>query len=113
MREDFLQQAVQHLNDMKTNKAENDGDIYSRSWGLSFNKLDEEQKLFAKKAIDEILILGQLKQLSLNIVPSISPSPPTSLQSSSYSLSRSSPPLDNNPPCKFNIIENVVVTTIC
>ncbi|XP_065362222.1 uncharacterized protein LOC135955534 [Calliphora vicina] len=42
--------------------------IYGQSWACGFRKLSPQQKLFAKKAIDEILILGQLNALKLNTV---------------------------------------------
>lgn len=43
--------------------------IYGQSWACGFRKLTPQQRLFAKKAIDEILILGQLKALKFNTVP--------------------------------------------
>ncbi|XP_023295504.2 uncharacterized protein LOC111678391 [Lucilia cuprina] len=42
--------------------------IYGQSWACGFRKLTAQQKLFAKKAIDEILILGQLNVLKLNTI---------------------------------------------
>lgn len=42
--------------------------IYGQSWACGFRKLSPQQKLFAKKAIDEILILGQLEALKFNTV---------------------------------------------
>lgn len=43
--------------------------IYGQAWACGFRKLSPQQKLFAKKAIDEILILGQLKALKLRTIP--------------------------------------------
>ncbi|KAM7362195.1 uncharacterized protein ACRADG_012990 [Cochliomyia hominivorax] len=42
--------------------------IYGQSWACGFRKLTPQQKLFAKKAIDEILILGQLKALKFQTI---------------------------------------------
>lgn len=108
-RDEFLQQAVETLTNLNSEKGDvNDGDIYARSWALSFNKLCEEQKLYAKKAIDDILLLGQLNKLTLNVVPSISSISPGSSTSSTYNLSRSSTPLDCNQ--RFSFISGVPVS---
>ncbi|XP_034482582.1 uncharacterized protein LOC117788036 [Drosophila innubila] len=42
--------------------------IYAEGWATSYRKLDEKNKLLAKKAIEEILVLGQLNQLEFNSV---------------------------------------------
>ena len=43
--------------------------LFGQTWACEFRKLTPEQKLFAKKAIDEILVLGQLNVLKLQTVP--------------------------------------------
>lgn len=55
-----------HLSSMKSL---DEASIYGQSWACGFRKLSAEQKLYAKKAIDEILILGQLNSLKLQTVP--------------------------------------------
>lgn len=42
--------------------------IYAEAWACSYRKLSEEQKFYAKKACDEIFVLGQLGKLTLNAV---------------------------------------------
>ncbi|XP_052848950.1 uncharacterized protein LOC128260187 [Drosophila gunungcola] len=46
-----------------------ESDIYAKTWALEYRKLSEDQKFYAKKAIDEILVLGRLRRLTLNTVP--------------------------------------------
>ncbi|TMW47625.1 hypothetical protein DOY81_007303 [Sarcophaga bullata] len=46
-----------------------EADLFGQTWACEFRKLTPEQKLFAKKAIDEILVLGQLNVLKLQTVP--------------------------------------------
>ncbi|KAH8410804.1 hypothetical protein KR222_010458 [Zaprionus bogoriensis] len=45
--------------------------IYAQTWSLEYRKLTEDQKFYAKRAIDEIFVLGRLRRLTLNTVPSI------------------------------------------
>ena len=45
-----------------------DAAIYAEAWACSYRKLSEEQKFYAKKACDEIFVLGQLEKLTLNTV---------------------------------------------
>lgn len=42
--------------------------VYAEGWALSYRKLDEKNKLLARKAIEEILVLGQLNKLELQSV---------------------------------------------
>jgi len=42
--------------------------IFAEGWAISYRKLDERNRLLAKKAIEEILVLGQLNQLEFNSV---------------------------------------------
>uniref|UniRef100_A0A023F0P8 Putative alcohol dehydrogenase transcription factor myb/sant-like protein n=1 Tax=Triatoma infestans TaxID=30076 RepID=A0A023F0P8_TRIIF len=86
-RNNILKDAVQTMN---LGVKKDDASVYSESWAVSFRKLSANQQLFAKKAIDEILILGQLGQLSLNSVNA-----PSSSNSSTHSSSCSTP-LHNN-----------------
>lgn len=43
--------------------------IYAQTWSLEYRKLTEDQKFYAKRAIDEIFVLGRLRRLTLNTVP--------------------------------------------
>lgn len=45
--------------------------IYAQTWSLEYRKLTEDQKFYAKRAIDEIFVLGRLRRLTLNTVPSV------------------------------------------
>ncbi|KAH8268762.1 hypothetical protein KR018_003835 [Drosophila ironensis] len=45
-----------------------ESNIYAQTWSLEFQKLSEDQKFYAKKAIDEIFVLGRLSRLTLNTV---------------------------------------------
>lgn len=103
-KEDYLRRAVEYLEKDKDVKEKDETATYAESWALSYRKLSGDQKLFAKRAIDEILILGQLNQLRLNSVisptcnqtstPSHSDSPRLSTSSSipfGYSPSPSTP----------------------
>lgn len=42
--------------------------VFAEGWAISYRKLDEKNKLLAKKAIEEILVLGQLNKLDFNSV---------------------------------------------
>ncbi|KAH8239166.1 hypothetical protein KR032_001521 [Drosophila birchii] len=46
-----------------------ESNIYAQTWSLEYRKLSEDQKFYAKKAIDEIFVLGRLRRLTLNTVP--------------------------------------------
>lgn len=98
-RNNILKEAVEKMNNVKDEAA-----IFAESWAISYRKLSPTQQLFAKKAIDDILILGQLSLLDLNTVniPSTSNSsahssvgPSTPLQS--HNNSRSCTPFIVNP----------------
>ncbi|XP_023178279.2 uncharacterized protein LOC111604441 [Drosophila hydei] len=45
--------------------------IYAQTWSLEYRKLTEDQKFYAKRAIDEIFVLGRLRRLTLTTVPSV------------------------------------------
>ena len=49
-------------------KEQYEATTYANSWAVFYRKLNEIQKFYAKKAIDEILIMGQLNQLTLDSV---------------------------------------------
>ncbi|XP_022231441.2 uncharacterized protein LOC111080260 [Drosophila obscura] len=42
--------------------------IYAEGWAVAYRKMNEGQRLLAKKAIEEVLILGQLNKLQFNAV---------------------------------------------
>ena len=68
-KDQYLQKAVEHLDFIKEQKLMKDeAATYADSWAVSYRKLNEIQKFYAKKAIDEILIMGQLNQLTLDSV---------------------------------------------
>lgn len=75
-RNDYLKKAVEHLEGLKEEKAKgkDEAATYTDSWAVSYRKLNGEQQLFAKKAIEEILIMGQLGQLTINTVSASSSS---------------------------------------
>lgn len=73
IRGEFLSKAIGHLD--AHNKKTNDGgrekdeaSVFADSWACAFRKLTPHQQLCAKKAIDDVLILGQLGRLTFNIV---------------------------------------------
>ncbi|XP_017089576.2 uncharacterized protein [Drosophila bipectinata] len=45
-----------------------ESNIYAQTWSLEFRKLSDDQKFYAKRAIDEIFVLGRLRRLTLNTV---------------------------------------------
>ncbi|KAK9876285.1 hypothetical protein WA026_012582 [Henosepilachna vigintioctopunctata] len=78
-RNDLLKKAVGQLA-KKNNKDE------ANSWATSFRKLSATQKIYTKKAIEDILVLGQLNELTLHSVnthSSANSSPPSSTPGSS------------------------------
>lgn len=64
-RNDLLKQAVGQL---AKNNNKDEASIYAESWATSFRKLSATQKIYAKKAIEDILVLGQLNELTLHSV---------------------------------------------
>lgn len=85
-RNSILKEAVEKMNFEKDDAA-----IFAESWAVSYRKLSPTQQLFAKKAIDEILILGQLNLLNLNTVNN-----PSSSNSSAQSSGPSTPLQSHN-----------------
>ncbi|XP_062135220.1 uncharacterized protein LOC133844943 [Drosophila sulfurigaster albostrigata] len=45
-----------------------EANIFAEGWAVSYRKLDAHNRLLAKKAIEEILVLGQLNKLQFNSV---------------------------------------------
>lgn len=52
----------------KLRNLSNDNDILAKSWALELNQLEPNQKLFAQKAINDILSESRLKTLNRNSV---------------------------------------------
>lgn len=69
----MLRKATMHMENLSHKKERDEADIYGDAWAQSYRKLSAKQKLFAKKACDEIFILGQLEQLTLNSVRTETP----------------------------------------
>lgn len=104
---ELLRNALEHLKNKGKEETKDDASVYAESWATSYRKLSGAQKIFAKKAIEEILVLGQLDQLSLNSIQA--PSSPcyssrTSTPSLQYSLSSS--PVDYTIPSNTNNTRN-------
>lgn len=94
----LLGKASAHLDSLSNKSKRDEACIFAEGWACSFRKLSEEQKLYAKKAIEEILILGQLKQLSLNCV-----TPTSSASSTPQTRSRTSTPLCSSSPLMITV----------
>uniref|UniRef100_A0A1A9VVT6 MADF domain-containing protein n=1 Tax=Glossina austeni TaxID=7395 RepID=A0A1A9VVT6_GLOAU len=66
------QPAIYHENRVNANQSDcidnDEADIYARAWACGYRKLSSEQKLYAKKAMDEILVMGQLNALNLHTI---------------------------------------------
>ncbi|KAH8363869.1 hypothetical protein KR084_000189 [Drosophila pseudotakahashii] len=63
--------AVVHLENSTTKKPRDDADIFAEGWAVMFRQLSEEQQLYAKKGIDEILLQGRLNMLTYHAVSGI------------------------------------------
>ncbi|KAH8371933.1 hypothetical protein KR093_009336, partial [Drosophila rubida] len=48
-----------------------EAESYARAWAHAFLKLSEDQKVYAKRSIDELLILGRLERLNISTVTSL------------------------------------------
>ncbi|KAK9873957.1 hypothetical protein WA026_002309 [Henosepilachna vigintioctopunctata] len=95
-RNDLSKEAVGQLA-KKDNK--DAASVYADSWATSFRKLFVTQKIYAEKAIEDILVLGKFNELTLRSVythSSANSSPPSSplgsSQVPSMQNSRSSTP---------------------
>ncbi|KAK9880792.1 hypothetical protein WA026_013121, partial [Henosepilachna vigintioctopunctata] len=60
---DLLKKSVGQLT-KKDNKDE--ASVYADSWATSFRKLSATQEIYAKEAIEDMLVLGQLNELTLH-----------------------------------------------
>lgn len=108
LKENFLQKAVEHLEQSKT-QTKDEAATFSEYWACLFRKLSETQQLYARKAIEEILLLGQLNQLTLNTVSTASSNVSSNLSSRAstpHSLSTVSPmsPIPVNPAMQINFV---------
>ncbi|KAH8373409.1 hypothetical protein KR009_005965 [Drosophila setifemur] len=52
--------------------AVSEAESYAKAWAHAFLRLSEDQKLYAKRSIDELLVLGRLERLSISTVTSLS-----------------------------------------
>ncbi|EDV97525.1 GH14652 [Drosophila grimshawi] len=48
-----------------------EAESYARAWAHTFLKLSEDQKFYAKRSIDELLVLGRLERLNISTVTSL------------------------------------------
>lgn len=48
-----------------------EAESYARAWAHAFLKLSEDQKFYAKRSIDELLVLGRLERLNISTVTSL------------------------------------------
>ncbi|KAK9874391.1 hypothetical protein WA026_002738 [Henosepilachna vigintioctopunctata] len=94
-RNDLLKKAVGQLA-KKDNKDE--ASVYADCWANSFRKLSATQKIYAKKAIEDILVLGQLNALTFH---SANSSPPSSTPGSSQVTS-----MQNQDPVHYFYIQS-------
>ncbi|KAH8335286.1 hypothetical protein KR074_005331, partial [Drosophila pseudoananassae] len=49
-----------------------EAESYAKAWTHAFLRLSDEQKFYAKRSIDELLVLGRLQKLSISTVTSLS-----------------------------------------
>jgi len=48
-----------------------EAESYAKAWAHAFLRLSEEQKFYAKRSIDELLVLGRLERLNISTVTSL------------------------------------------
>nr|AAL39803.1 LD43225p [Drosophila melanogaster] len=48
-----------------------EAESYAKAWAHAFLRLNEDQKFYAKRSIDELLVLGRLERLSISTVTSL------------------------------------------
>ncbi|XP_016933480.3 uncharacterized protein [Drosophila suzukii] len=48
-----------------------EAESYAKAWAHAFLRLNEEQKFYAKRSIDELLVLGRLERLNISTVTSL------------------------------------------
>ncbi|XP_036335132.1 uncharacterized protein LOC118745669 [Rhagoletis pomonella] len=90
---EFLEKAIQHLDQAKnSNRERDDADVFAESWAILFRKLSAEQQIYAKRGIEEILVHGQLGNLHMNSVQiTVSQRNPRT-----YTISRASTPCSSS-----------------
>ncbi|XP_044750573.1 uncharacterized protein LOC123310925 [Coccinella septempunctata] len=111
-RNDLLKEALGRLSDRKKNTDE--ADTFAESWATSYRKLSHRQKIFAKKAIEDIFALGQLELLSFNSVDTSCASRTSSTgptTSSSHYTSNTPSPI-SEATASYTTMENVPYTNI-
>ncbi|XP_039967910.1 uncharacterized protein LOC120779628 [Bactrocera tryoni] len=92
-RTEFLKKATEHLETSK--KQLDEAEIYANAWACMYRQMKPEQQLFAKQAVDEVMLLGRFGKLCFNYLHSPSSSP----NLSSPHVSRTSSPfLSNDSP---------------
>ncbi|XP_039488382.1 uncharacterized protein LOC120449803 [Drosophila santomea] len=48
-----------------------EAESYAKAWAHAFLRLNEDQKFYAKRSIDELLVLGRLERLNISTVTSL------------------------------------------
>ncbi|KAH8327869.1 hypothetical protein KR067_001184, partial [Drosophila pandora] len=69
---DPRQDVVQFKSNQFEASAIAEAESYAKAWTHAFLRLNEEQKFYAKRSIDELLVLGRLEKLSISTVTSLS-----------------------------------------
>ncbi|XP_054730851.1 uncharacterized protein LOC129239412 isoform X1 [Anastrepha obliqua] len=64
--DEFSERAVRHLEKSDDQSMRDEAVIFADGWAVQYRKLDEDQKLFAKRIIDDALLKGQLGLLTYN-----------------------------------------------
>ncbi|XP_018800660.1 PREDICTED: uncharacterized protein LOC108976184 [Bactrocera latifrons] len=72
-RTEFLKKATEHLGTSK--KQVDEAETYAKAWACMFRQMKPEQQLFAKQAVDEVMLLGRFGKLCFNYLNSPSSSP--------------------------------------
>ncbi|XP_023291317.2 uncharacterized protein LOC111674872 [Lucilia cuprina] len=69
---ELLKKAVDHLeSSAKITKVEDEANTYANGWAYMYKQMNPNQQLFAKRAIEEILILGRFNKLNFDTVQCI------------------------------------------
>ncbi|KAH8296660.1 hypothetical protein KR054_009476 [Drosophila jambulina] len=70
-KEEILQpKALENSNQFNAS-ALSEAESYAKTWAHAFLRLTDEQKFYAKRSIDELLVLGRLEKLSISTVTSL------------------------------------------
>ncbi|XP_020801858.1 uncharacterized protein LOC110178917 [Drosophila serrata] len=70
-KEEILQPKTLATNNQFNASALSEAECYAKSWAHAFLRLSDEQKFYAKRSIDELLVLGRLEKLSISTVTSL------------------------------------------